>query len=52
MEKALALDSYQTDDINELIRYGIEIATDEKNKQPMLNLITAIVDQWAVKMKY
>jgi len=47
MDKPLALDSYQSDNIEQLVRYGQDITNDAKNKELFEKLIPQLVDQWA-----
>lgn len=44
MDKPLALDSYQTEDIGQLIQYGKDIITDSKNAPLFTKLIAELVD--------
>ena len=48
MDKPLALDSYQTDQIEQLVQYGLDITTDPKNLPLFAKLIPELIDQWAV----
>ena len=52
MEKALKLDDYDSDSIQQLIQYGQDIVNDPKNSDKFTKLIGEIVDQWATVKKY
>lgn len=47
MDKPLALDSYQSDNIDQLVQYGQDITQDPKNTILFDRLIPELVDQWA-----
>lgn len=47
MDKPLALDSYQSDNIDQLVQYGLDITKDPKNVPLFTKLIAELVDQWA-----